>query len=69
MLRNTNTISTVIPHVESLDVELKGFIWYAGVPAEYPAGTEGDDLEMSAARFHKFVRECRILSSRIARDY
>ena len=58
----------LLPHVESLDVELKRlFIWYAGAPAEYPAGTEGDDLEMSAARFYKFVRECRILSSRITR--
>eukprot|EP00943_MAST-04B_sp_MAST-4B-sp1_P000880 g880.t1 len=58
----------LLPHVDRLDAELKRlFVWYAGSPAELPAGNDGDDLRMSSARFYKFVRECRILSSNITR--
>jgi hypothetical protein len=58
----------LLPHVDRLDAELKRlFVWYAGSPAELPAGNDGDDFKMSSARFYKFVRECRILSSTITR--
>ena len=46
----------LLPHVDRLDAELKRlFVWYAGSPAELPAGNDGDDLRMSSARFYKFV--------------
>ena len=58
----------LLPHVDCIDVELKRlFLWYAGSPSDLPPGDDGDRLGMSSARFFKFIRECRILNSRITR--
>ena len=58
----------LLPHIESVDLELKRlFVWYSGAPEDLPAGNEGDCLEMSAARFYKFVRDCRLLRGAITR--
>eukprot|EP00944_MAST-04C_sp_MAST-4C-sp1_P000778 g778.t1 len=58
----------LLPHVDCIDVELKRlFLWYAGSPSDLPPGDDGNNLEMSSARFFKFIRECRILNSRITR--
>ncbi len=58
----------LLPHVESINVELKRlFVWYSGSPEELPPGDQGESLEMSAARFYKFIRECRLLRGSITR--